>query len=218
MIWIIGLKTDEGLAMYIVYKDYEKWINEHKNWKEPFDNMLDYLMRGIKRQIDALLKKLEENGIDASNVHIGLSEPTLKQVLIDSYDDLIRLKNFHPIKSPNPIKEISYIVYWFVKRKPIVLMSDEILVNGNLPDDLMDSLAFLNEFFAVKLLLNAAFTGKKQECKSVPQELSLKQEQTLRNYLLYYLVYRLSSPKSLEAILLASTIHPIWEVKSMIWN
>lgn len=44
-----------------------------------------------------------------------------------------------------------------------------------------------------------------------------KQMRYFKRFLLYYLVYRLKSPKELEAMMLGCTIYPIWEVDPIIW-
>lgn len=143
----------------------------------------------------------------------------LKQTLIDAFDDLLRLKNYHPTTDPNPIKEMSYIVYWLLRHKPITLMTEEIVLNEKLKDIARARYLFINENFGVKLLMNAAFEGRREKsvCKNM-QVFANKQLKYFQRFLLYYLVYRLDSPKSIEAILLGCTIHPIWEVNHIIWK
>ena len=80
-------------------------------------------------------------------------------------------------------------------------------------------LLFINEELCVNILINAAFDGKVpvNSCSVMLNEAE-KQLKAYKRYLLYYLVYRLDSPKSLEAMLLACTIHPVWKVNSIIWS
>lgn len=68
---------------------------------------------------------------------------------------LLRLTNYHPTNEPNPIKEMSYLVFWLVGHKPIRLVSEEIVLNEKLSDMARTRSLFINEEFGVKLLMNA---------------------------------------------------------------
>ncbi len=161
-------------------------------------------------------KAQEKSGEIAS---ISISEILLKQALIDAFDDLSRLINYHPTKKPNPIKEMSYIAYWLVRHKPIRLENEDIICNEKLSDIARMRFLFLNEEFCVKLLMNSAFEGKKERHASCSMiDAGERQLRYYKRYLLYYLVYRLDSPKSLEAMILGCTIHPAWEVDPVIWS
>ena len=45
-----------------------------------------------------------------------------------------------------------------------------------------------------------------------------RQLKKFKSYMLYYLTYRVESPKSLEAILISGTMHPIWNVEKVVWK
>ena len=154
-----------------------------------------------------------------TSIKVEISEQLLKQALIDTFDDLLRLTNYHPTKEPNPIKEMAYIVYWLIRRKPIRLVSEDIIMDARLSDMARTRFLFINEEFGVKLLMNAAFIGKKEKgvCEHIRDEAE-KQLKYYKRFLLYYLVYRMDSAKSLEAMLLGCTIHPIWVVDPVIWS
>ena len=153
-----------------------------------------------------------------------IGEQLLRQVLIDAYDDLLRLTNFHPTDTPNPIKKWAYIVYWLVRHKPLRLMSDDIVMCDELSNLAKSRLLFINEYIGVKLLMSAAFKGKKEQqifSGGTLKEIHDEAEWQLKYYkrfLLYYLVYRLETPKELEAIVLGCTIYPLWEVDPVIWS
>lgn len=143
----------------------------------------------------------------------------LKQALIDAFDDLMRLKEYHLTTNPNRLKEMSYIVFWLLRRKPITLDPETIVSNSKLSDLLRVRLLFINESFCINLLLGATFPGPvpRENCTLCVEE-GNRQLNYFKKFLLYYLVYRADSPKSIEAILMGTTIFPIWDVDPIIWS
>lgn len=203
--------------MHIVFKRIDRWFEQEPNLKEKFQHTYNTIYTAA-HEYAVQMNKMVEKRISRS-VEIVISEQLLKQSLIDAFDDLLRLKNYHPTDEPNPIKEMAYIVYWLLKHKPIHLISEDIVLNNQLSDMARTRLLFVNEEFGVKLLLNSAFEGRqpKDQCSHMHAEAN-KQLKYFKHFLLYYLVYRLDSPKSLEATMLGCTIHPVWEVNPVIWS
>lgn len=203
--------------MHIVFKKIDEWFKKDPDLKQKFQDT--YKMIYVSAHKYAVhMQEVAQDRADVS-IKIEISEQLLRQALIDAFDDLLRLINYHPTKEPNPIKEMAYIVYWLVRRKPIRLVSEDVVMNENLSDMARTRFLFINEEFGVKLLFNAAFIGKKE--KSICAHAHNEAERQLKYYkrfLLYYLVYRMDSAKSLEAMMLGCTIHPIWEVDSVIWS
>ena len=204
--------------MYIVYKDIGNWINKDPNLKTRFNHLLKFLEEAIREYSVALNKTVENK--TGNSIEIKYSTQLIKQALIDAFDDLLRLKNYHPTDTPNPIKEMSYIIYWFVKRKPVMLMSEKIVDNKSLSDLTKNELLFINESFSVRLLMQATFPKKEKTgfCQHHIEDYADKQCKCFSQFLLYYLVYRVSSPKEIEAILIGCTMHPIWNVNPIIWD
>lgn len=203
--------------MHIVFKKIDKWFEKSPGLKEDFQNTYDTIYEAAHKFAQKMNDMAKEKA--DVNVKIVISEQLLKQSLIDAFDDLSRLTDYHPTKEPNPIKKAAYIVFWLVRHKPIWLVSEEIVLDGKLSDIARTRFLFINEQFGVKLLMNAAFEGKKEkgECNHKRDEAN-RQLKHYKRYLLYYLVYRMESPKALEAMTLACTIHPIWEVDPIIWS
>lgn len=208
--------------MYIVFKNTGEWFENNSSLKKKFQNTYKVILVAAKEnanKMNALAKEKTQE-----TVKIEISEQLLKQSLIDAFDDLLRLTNYHPTDDPNPIKEMSYIVYWLVRHKPIRLVTEDIVMSDKLSDMAKIRFLFINEYFGVKLLLGAVFKGKKE--KEIFKDEKLKKicgeaEKQLKYYkqfLFYYLVYRLKSPKDLEAMMLGCTIYPIWEVDAIIWE
>ena len=202
----------------MVFKNVDEWFEKGpEGMKEEFKDTYIYLFESAKKYAISM----NENAKDKAGVtlKIKISEQLLKQSLIDAFDDLRRLTDYHPTPVPNPIKKMSYIVYWLIRRKPIILDSEDIVKSEKLSDMARTRFLFINEEFGVKLLINAAFTGKKEKkiCEHVREE-AVKQLKYYKHFLLYYLIYRMDSPKALEAMILGCTIHPIWEVDKVIWS
>lgn len=203
--------------MHIVFKKIDEWFKKDSGFKQKFQDT--YKMIYVSAHKYAVhMQEVAQDKADVS-IKIEISEQLLRQALIDAFDDLRRLVSYHPTKDPNPIKEMAYIVYWLIRRKPIRLVSEDVVMNEKLSEIARTRFLFINEEFGVKLLMNAAFIGKKEKnvCAHIHTEAE-KQLKYYKRFLLYYLVYRMDSAKSLEAIMLGCTIHPIWEVDPVIWS
>lgn len=208
--------------MYVVFKDTEEWFEKDFNLKKKFQSTYKVILTAARENAVKMKTLAEEKTGQTIEIHI--SEQLLKQSLIDAFDDLLRLTNYHPTDDPNPIKEMSYIVYWLVRHKPIHLVTEDIVMSEKLTDMAKARFLFINEYFGVKLLMGAVFKGKNEQEIFQDERLRVihneakKQMRYYKRFLLYYLVYRLKSPKELEAMLLGCTIYPIWEVDPIIWK
>lgn len=202
--------------MYLVFKSLDEWFASNQ-LQYKFQDTYGTIYSAAKDFASHMNNMVQEK--IAMTAKISISEILLKQALIDAFDDLSRLTNYHPTKNPNPIKEMSYITYWLVRHKSIRLDNEDIISNEKLLDIARMRLLFLNEEFGVKLLMNSAFEGKEENSISCPMiDEGKRQLKYFKRYLLYYLVYRLDSPKSLEAMILGCTIHPAWKVDPIIWS
>lgn len=224
-----------GTVLYIVFKNMEqfftrageKFSNKNtpeerkKDFEDKFWNTYSFVIKSAKKTNDQLTNWVKKEL--HQDIQIGISEQLLKQALVDAYDDLLRLSDYHPTKTPNPIKEMAYVSFWLIKRKPLILFgeSEDII---NIEDAKFTNMGrmhilFINEFFASYLLLNAAFRKKKllDVCEHKHEE-AKRQLEVFQNFLFYTLVYRVESPKYLEAMIFACTLHPVWEVDPVVWN
>lgn len=203
--------------MHIVFRDLNDWYKKDPDLKDKFQETFATILAGAKEyagRLNTATKSKANVSID-----IRISEMLLKQALIDALDDLMRLKDYHVTKSPNRLKEMAYIVFWVLRRNPIILLSEDVTLNTKLNDIARARLLFINESFCVNLLISSAFPGGKQKsnCQMCFDE-GNRQLEYFKKFLLYYLVYRLDSPKSLEAIMMGTTIFPVWEVDPVIWS
>lgn len=205
--------------MHIVFRNMDEWYKKDPDLKAKFQDTFKYITSAAKEYGETINN---QQVLRAQNISIRLrlSGMLLKQSLIDAYDDLMRLKDYHLTTDPSPLKEMSYIVFWLLRHKPITLESDEDIINNAAISEMVRTrILFINESFCVYLLLMAAFPSRKMRdgCTQCVDEGKM-QLNYFKKFLLYYLVYRLDSPKSLEAILLGITIFPVWEVDPVIWS
>lgn len=121
---------------------------------------------------------------------IRIDESILIHTVLDYFSDISRLKKFHQVRHINSLKVISYESYWFLRRKPIQIISDD----G--PDDTM---AFLNEKFVFSRIAKYLLGDGKTVV------LRAESKKGFMNYLdslYYYLKYRDYDAKMLEMMLM----------------
>lgn len=204
--------------MNLVFKPMDVWYDSlGKELQEEFDKNLKYLVRVAKSWEREINRYCKENMVEEVKVNLNLQ--VMRQALIDAFDDLNRLKEYHDTKYPNPIKIMAYYVYWIVKRKPITIINEDILLDARLSGTKKSKLLFCNEHYCIQLILDAIFPRLSKNCAN--KKIHTYAEAQLikfKRYMLYYLTYRLESPKSLEAIMLSATMHPIWQVEKIIWE
>lgn len=210
------------------HKAGERMPNEDKakdsvnSFKGKFWHTYNFLME-VAKMGDAELSKLVKS-TTGMKFHCAISEQLLLQTLIDAYDDLMRLTEYHPTQNPNSLKEMAYIVYWFIRRKPLIVPGDyEDIINTenkNLTEMTRMHILFINEYVATILLYYSVFRDKKPRKDVNEEEIASAEEQLdiFSGFLFYSLVYRVDSPKYLEAMSLACTIYPAWEVDPQIWE
>lgn len=128
----------------------------------------------------------------AQNSPYNLNQKLLVMAVMDYFTDLVRIKEFHPVSKANVYKRIGYLMYWFLKRKPIQIICDQ-----------SEALYDVNERFAVSYIINELLTAINDtnpsidwnDCwKNVPD----KRKQNFFQNWLYYLTYRNFDAQSLE--------------------
>lgn len=160
-------------------KNYQEIIREIG--KEKFENRLRILLQTI----DAFLK--EGN----FSKEIQCNERILYHVILDYFSDIFRLKEFHDIKHTMTVKNISYLMYWFLKRKPIQMN----------PECKTEMDIFINERFACYMIVNECLfknAGNKQV--SLDKAGTEKFERYVE-LMLYYFKYRQVNPQVIELMI-----------------
>ncbi len=160
-------------------KTYNYLINifGEERIKNRYATIWDYMTEFIKRH------HYEENLI--------ISKNALSQMIIDYFVDIDRLKQFHGINRISTTKIYSYTAFWLIKRKPLVIVKD------NLEDY---NLTFANERFVTGYLLR---------CLNNENISTLILDEKKSDYidfvdnLMYFLQYRVITAQAIETILFA---------------
>lgn len=145
-----------------------------KKFRERLDEMMDSAERYI-----------QEAGYAE---HVVCNERIMLNVLLDYFADIFRLKDFHGIENTRTEKIFAYTAAWIVKRKPLQFIHDT--------DEEKD--IFVNERFAVFLILNECLLCGERKFVSAENRVKLDEYIDL---LLYYLKYRECNPQVLELMI-----------------
>ena len=83
--------------------------------------------------------------IDAEQISgkVSLNELSLGYLLMDYFEDIRRLKIFHNVPHVNSIKIVAYTSYWFLRRKPIQVLTKD-----------SKELIYINERFILAYILD----------------------------------------------------------------
>lgn len=156
-------------------------IQNFMNNPENPENKVDVRFQSLFKQM--------KNFIESSNLQgkVAINEMVLFNALMDYFEDINRLKEFHKIKHINGIKVVSYTAFWLVKRKPLQVLSNE------------KELLYVNEKFVLMYLCNFLSSKRKKFLLDRPE----KGLYNFSEFLLYYLKYRLTDAKSLELMLIS---------------
>lgn len=122
---------------------------------------------------------------------IEVNDKVLQHCIMDYFSDIHRLKDFHEVEKVNTIKKVAYESAWFLRRKPIQILSD---------DENDDVLVYANEKFVLLYLLHEALDDSHDV---VLRDDAMSSYRSFVNSLFYYLKYRNCDAKVLELMLLA---------------
>lgn len=146
----------------------------------------------LQRQIDEFLcdagyiSQTEKEGCALCNDRV------LYHVLLDYYSDIHRLKEFHQIKHTKTDKNIAYLAYWILKRKPIQ-------VTNAIEED---KDIFINERFVCYIITYECLQAKLKQpisCKLDEQQAKIYEKYI--DLLLYFLKYRECTAQMLELLI-----------------
>ena len=146
-----------------------------------------------KALCDDIVGYIKASGLNGTQV--VLNKYSLSCMLVDYFMDIGRLKEFHHIEHVNSIKIVSYITYWFLRRKPIQVLSDE------------NSLLYVNEKFITLYILDFLMN----EARGNLLDREEKGLVAFREQLFYYLKYRHFDAQSIEMMLLSFFAGQIYE-------
>lgn len=155
-----------------------------------FENRFISLFEDMKNFIEA--NKLTEK--------VFIDPILLGYTLIDYFEDVRRLKEFHNVKHINAVRVTAYTAYWLLRRKPIQV------IHGNEDKELV----FINERFVLAYILSFLSNYDKGEFFS-------ETKSGLDSYadsLFYFLKYRFTSANGLELAIMSFFAGQIYQEDS----
>lgn len=153
-------------------KELSEYIKDNNKFKDRYESILIDMNNFINK-----------NGFDDLVI---VNEVVLASALIDYFEDVKRLKNFHNVDHINAIKIVSYISFWIIKRKPIQILDNQ--------KELVD----INERFVLAYIIGFLNNGKGSLFER--HELGIE---SFKESLLYFLKFRFIKANTLEIMLIA---------------
>lgn len=134
------------------------------------------------------LKSDMQHYIDKSgfSTKVTINNLVLGCALLDYFEDIRRLKEFHQIPHVNSIKIMSYLSYWLLRRKPLQILEPDI------------NTVYANERFVLSLILE--FLGDDYDSVLMRPEKGID---VFIESLLYYFKYRQYNAQDIEMIVIA---------------
>ena len=211
--------------MIIKYHDITNVIDNEKGYTEEYIKEHAY---EIVHTIDSIAQNLKRlklpNGKEVTiDVEVCYDRELITQVLIDAIEDLKRVHDFHPINNSNAIKEAAYIGYWWQRRKPVFIRGEISSIsieelNAIQIKKVKAKLLFVNEVCIAHYMQPKIFDLVSGPCEQCNTQKNITEWSKARDHLIYFLAYRAENPKSVEEMLMRSTLHPIWPTKQDFWN
>ena len=146
----------------------------------------------LNSRYNTIVKYLELY-IEAKDIEgkVSISFPIVDNLVIDYFVDIYRIKEFQDIKFINDAKIYAYTAYWLLRRKPLQIVTDK--ANDN-------DFAFINEQMVASYLFGFLFSSPDNASIVKAKEYEFAE---FEKNLLYLLMYRDISPKSLELMIYA---------------
>lgn len=142
--------------------------------------------------INAFNKALEySDRVEVDRLALGYA-------LLDYFEDIKRLKQFHHLDHVNSTKIVSHTAYWLLRRKPIQVLK---------PDK---DLLYVNERFVLAYILN--FLSGEDSGVSILTANRAGLD-SFADLLFYFLKYRINSPESLELAIASFFAGQIYQEK-----
>lgn len=202
--------------MHLQYESYEDILSEDRGFGR---KIVEEIVDNIVEQVTAYCKDRKSYYTEKYGVELVIHYDVLRanQAIIDTLEDLMRLKEFHPVQYPNRLKCAAYLSYWWLQRQPLTFsvpdsQQDAFLSKASKED--IAKLIHVNAFWLVAYAFGELFSADELPCA---EDEFQKQWNMAFDYIFYFFCYRASSPKAIEAFLATTVLHPIWKVKEGVY-
>lgn len=204
--------------MYLQYESYDDILSEDKGFGK---KIVEEIVDNITEQVTAYCQHQRQYYRKEYNLEllINYDEFRANQAIIDTLEDLMRLKEFHPVQYPNRLKCAAYLAYWWLQRQPLTFsvatdQQEYFLTKATKAD--IARLIHTNAFWLVAYVFGELFSTEELPCATT-NPLFQKQWDVAYDYIFYYFCYRATSPKGIEAFLTTTLLHPTWEAKEGVY-
>ena len=105
--------------MHIKYESYDNILNEQSGFGE---KIINELIGNVTEQVTQYCLDRQSYYSKKYKIDIEINYDLLRanQAIIDALEDLVRLKEFHPVQYPNRLKCAAYLAYWWLQRQPLM--------------------------------------------------------------------------------------------------
>lgn len=173
------------------HADYIKAIDILSNYVEKNDKFKERFI-AILTDMRQLIKQMN------CEDKVSINELLLGYTLVDYFEDVRRLKQFHRVEHINSIKVVAYTSYWLLRRKPIQVQA------------LDKNLIYINEKYVLAYILNALSSDKKE---SILERQNSGLDAFVKS-MFYFLKYRAYSAQSIELFIMSFYAGQIYQETS----
>ncbi len=200
--------------MHIIYEKYAEMLGTENGFGE---DVIEDIILNITEQVTQYCHERIQYYKEKYDIDIKVNFDVLRatQAIIDTLEDLTRLKEFHPVTYPNRLKCAAYLSYWWLQRQPLTFSveDDEICdMLDKLSKEDIAKMVNTNAYWLVAYIMGEIFTAEETVCAKSNPDFG-KEWNVEFDYLFYYFCYRANSPKGIEALLSTARLHPLWEQK-----
>lgn len=204
--------------MHIQYEHYGDILSEEEGFGE---KIIEEIIDNISEQVTLYCQEQQKYYKSKYNIDLDINYDILRsnQAIIDTLEDLKRLKDFHPVEYPNRLKCAAYLAYWWLQRQPLTFSVSEDEQNDFFERASREDIARIihaNAFWLVAYVFGELFSSNELSCAKDNSKFE-EQWNVEFDYIFYFFCYRANSPKSIEAFLSTTLLHPKWEVKEGVY-
>ena len=142
-----------------------------------------------------MLDYIEKSGYEGK---VFINDMVLGYALVDYFEDIRRLKDFHHVPHINSIKLVAYMAYWLLRRRPLQVSGNE------------KELLYVNERFVLAYVLEFLDDGQTHILERENDGLK-----SFTESLFYFFKFRQFNAQALEMIILAFFAGQVYQSKDV---